>query len=118
MQQPLCHLYFLTVMEHLWTTHLSKLVHLAEHIQKQLKTAEGGEAIILRVELQAVVQVLIQRLAEHLNPLQIRKFGDVQSSVKDINKLELCRYGVTSRTVIQVHNDKSVLHKTQYSCLV
>lgn len=90
MQQPLCHLYFLTVMEHLWSTHLSKLVNLAEHIQKQLKTAEGGEAIILWVELQAVVQVLLQHLAVHLNPLEIRKFGDVQPIVQDINKLELC----------------------------
>ena len=89
MQQPLCHFYFLTVMEYFWTTHLSQLVNLAEHIQKQLNTAEGGEEIILWVELQAVGQVLIQRLAEHSHPLQIRKFGDVQSCVKEINKLEL-----------------------------
>ena len=94
MQQPLCHLYFLTVMEHLWSEHhynphtskLSTLVRSAVNVQKALETAQGGEAVLLWVELQAVVQVLIQELALHLNPSQAHKLGDVQLIVEDLNK--------------------------------
>jgi hypothetical protein len=94
MQQPLCHLYFLTVMEHLSSAHhynphtskLSVLLRSAVNIQKDLETAEGGEAVLLWVELQATVQVLIQELALHLNPAQSHKLGDIQLMMEDLNK--------------------------------
>ena len=94
MQQPLCHLYFLTVMEHLsgqqsYNLHgskLSLLVRSAVGVQKQLEVAEGGEALLLWVEFQAVVQVLIQQLALHLDPTVTHKLGDVQLIIDDINK--------------------------------
>ena len=90
MQQPLCHLYFLTVMEHLSSAHdynthgskLSLLVRAAFSIQTQLETAEGGEALLLWVESQAVLQILIQQLALHLATY---KLEDVQLVV-DVNK--------------------------------
>jgi len=93
MQQPLCHLYFLTVLEHLWSEHhrthskLSILVCSAKNIQKQLQdTAQEGETVLLQVELQAVVQLLIWQLALHLDPSQTQRLGDVQLILEDINK--------------------------------
>ena len=93
MQQPLCHLYFLTVVEHLQSrrnrlepSHLSGLVRTATSMQTHLETAETGEAVLLWVELQAVMQVLIQQLAEHLDPAQPHKVGDLQLVVDDINR--------------------------------
>lgn len=94
MQQPLCHLYFLTVMEHLWSEQhyepqdLSTFVRWISDIKKELETAKEGEAVLLWVELQAVVQVLIQQLALHFNPLETGRLGDVQLIVKDIDGLE------------------------------
>lgn len=90
MQQPLCHLYFLTVMEHLCTEqHIPILVQLPVDIQKKLEpgTVEETEALLLWVEYQAVVQVLIQQLALHFIPSQTHKLSDVQLVVEDINKL-------------------------------
>ena len=93
MQQPLCHLYFVTVMEHLWSKHcnvthgrLSILVTVIRDKQKQLDTAQGGEAVLLYIELQAVTQVLIQQLALHLDPSQMNRLGDVQPLLHDINQ--------------------------------
>lgn len=96
MQQPLCHLYFLTVMENLWTEQhfnpdrieLTHFVLMAGSVHEELKTAEGGEAVLLWVELHAVVQVLIQQLALHFDPSQTHRLGDVQRILDDINRLE------------------------------
>ena len=93
MQQSLCHLYFVTVMEHLWSKHccathsrLSILVTAIKNTQKQLDAAQDGEAILLYIELQAVTQILIQQLALHLDPSQIYKLGDVKPLIHDINQ--------------------------------
>ena len=95
MQQPLCHLYFATVMEHFWSKHqdktegqikLSTFVRVADYIQKQLDTSEGKQSILLWVEFQAVVQNLIQELSYYLSPSHPYKLGDVHSLLKDINK--------------------------------
>lgn len=67
-------------------SHLSTLVGAAINIQEGLKTAVGRESVLLWIELQAVVQVLIQQLALHLDPSQTSKLGDVESNLKDINK--------------------------------
>ena len=89
MQQSLCHLYFLTVMEHLQSKHHipSRIVEFASAIQSQLETAKEGEAVVLWVELQAVVQVLIKQLAMYIDPSQPHKIGDVTHIMDDINKL-------------------------------
>lgn len=84
MQQPLCHLYFLTVMEHLCSEEnsLSSLVGVAIDVKKELETAVEGEAVLLSVELQAVIQALIQQLAKDFNP---SKIGSI---MEELNKLE------------------------------
>ncbi len=83
-------------MEHLWSTYhynntsnLPALVRLAGKIQMEQEAVEGGEAILLWVELQAVVQVLIQELALHFDPSQTQKLGDVEIILEDLNKLTL-----------------------------
>ena len=74
MQQPLVHLYFLTLLEHLQAQghrfKLSDLVRTANTITQQCPppTTEEVESVVLWVELQAVVQVILQKLAIHLNP--------------------------------------------------
>ena len=97
MQQPLCHLYFLTVMEHLQSkqnsdgyprqqNHLSVLVRSAASLQSNLETAEGGEAVLLWVELQAVIQVLIHQFVKYLDPAQPHRLGDYQLVADDLNR--------------------------------
>ena len=81
MQQPLCHLYFLCVMEHLTSSKKystqSYIIEAAVSIQNQLETAVDGEAVLLWIELQAVIQVLLHELASHLNPLDASKLCDI-----------------------------------------
>lgn len=90
MQQPLCHLYFLTVMERLSSDSqcftLSTLVRKATYIQNRLEAEEGGEAVLLQLELQAVIQVLIQQLALHLHPSETDCLSDVVPVLDGINK--------------------------------
>ena len=92
MQQPLCHLYFFTVMEHLWSEHhqsisgdLSRLAQFAVSIQKTLETAADEEAVLLWIELQAVIQVLIQHLAWHFDPAHKERISAVSDILEDIN---------------------------------
>ena len=167
MQQPLCHLYFATLMEHLSSEQLnpSDLVQLIKDVQEELHRAKGEEgkllrakegadgllrtngeegellraegdellakegedeqlrgkrkegelhkeellrdkegeevqeellmakrresnSILLYLEVQALVQVFILKLASHFNPVETHKIGDVYLMVDDINKLE------------------------------
>ena len=87
MQQPLAHLYFLTLMEHLQRKTLSGLVHPANAITKQFAspTLEEVKSVVLWIELQAVVQLILQKLAVHLNPSKLR-MGEVHLVVDDINR--------------------------------
>lgn len=98
MQQPLCHLYFLTVMEHLESQNedqhnedkhnkIPSLVNFASDLQKQLQTSEDGNAILLWLELQAVIQTLLQQLAMNLDPSQPSNLGNFRLLEDDINKL-------------------------------
>ena len=90
MQQPLCHLYFLTVVEQLWTDKHFKpnhYVQLVQGIQKEVKTAGAEEAVLLHVELQSVIQVLIEQLALHFDPSHFKRLGDVENIVPEINRL-------------------------------
>ena len=95
MQQPLCHLYFLTVLEHLMASesylhhqqsHMAGLVRMVASIHNSLDTVMGGEAVLLWVELQAVTQVLLQQLALHLDPNETQKLGDVLQIADDVNQ--------------------------------
>lgn len=89
MQQPLAHLYFITLLEHLQAQEykLSDLVRVAKDITKQSTFAATEEVkrVVLWVELQAVIQVLIQNLATHLDLSEVQ-IGEVQPLVDDINR--------------------------------
>ena len=92
MQQSLCHLYFLTLMEHLRSESkfknpagLSLLLRTASIIQKQLKNAEGAEAVLVGVEFQAVTQVIIQQLALYLDPTQPHSLKKIKNNIDEIN---------------------------------
>ena len=89
MQQPLAHLYFLTCLEHLQAHEyeLTGLVRITNSITEQCASNTTGEveAVVLWVELQAVVQVLLQELATHLNPTKFQ-MGQFELLAKDINR--------------------------------
>ena len=86
MQQPLAHLYFLTVLEHLQAQRhsLPGLVRTANTIIQQC-ASPTTESMVLWVELQAVVQVILQKLAVYLNPSK-PDMGEVHPVVDDINR--------------------------------
>ena len=89
MQQPLAHLYFLTLLEHLQAKEckLSGLVRTANAILQQCASAttKEVESVVLWIELQAVVQVILQKLAVHLNPSKPR-MEEVHPVADDINR--------------------------------
>ena len=89
MQQPLAHLYFLTLLEHLQAQahKLSGLVRIANTITKECASATTDEVekVVLWIELQAVVQVILQKLAVHLDPSKPR-MEEVYPVVDDINR--------------------------------
>ena len=90
MEQPLAHLYFLTLLEHLQAQRhkLSGLVRTANTIIQQCAspTTEKAESVVLWVELQAVVQVILQKLAVHFNPSKPH-MEEIHPVVDDINRL-------------------------------
>lgn len=91
MEQPLAHLYFLTVFEHLMNKpykffQLTRLASNISTICTSEPTSNAAKAV-LYIELQAVIQVTAQRLALHLDPSQPKKFEDIASVFKDLNKL-------------------------------
>ena len=91
MQQPLAHLYFLTLLEHLQAHgqeyKLSGLIRIANTIIQQCAsdTTKEVESVVLWIELQAVVQVILQKLAVHLNPSEPH-MEEVHPVVDDINR--------------------------------
>ena len=91
MQQPLAHLYFLTVLEHLLSEkrQLVDMVRAANLILKQCKSQvePPHSQVLLYIELQAVVQVIAKSLALHLDPSDQAQLGKVQPLVGDINQL-------------------------------
>ena len=90
MQQPLAHLYFLTVLEHLMSeSHkLSILLQKFKLIHRQAtsQTTCDRDRVILWIELQAVIQVTAQQLALHLDPSKLESH-EVLSVLNDINKI-------------------------------
>ncbi len=90
MQQPLAHLYFLTVLEHLMNKpyRLSGFVRMATSIKKSINTLGICDAskAVLYIELQAVTQVIAQQLALHLYPSE-RSDVIQYIIIEDLNKL-------------------------------
>ena len=90
MQQPLAHLYFLTVLEHLMSDKdisLPSFIRTANTILNQCKSSALSDKyqVLLWIEAQAVVQVIIQRLSLHLDPSTPHKIGDVYPIITDVN---------------------------------
>lgn len=90
MQQPLCHLYFLTLMENrnLKDKNLYTLVCLGRDVKRKLQCATDGEAVLLQLEFQAIIQILTQQLALHLDPSQSDRLGDVYDIKDEINRYD------------------------------
>ena len=89
MQQPLCHLYFLTVLDNylLRNSNVDTLLVFATKVQEKALSSPGdAKAILLAVEIQAIIQILIQRLALHFNPTQSQKLDNVLTSTDKINR--------------------------------
>ena len=92
LQQPLCHLYFLTVFEHLQSRCLQQdydlpsLVNTARSIEEKLSTSESWEAALLQLELQATKQVLIQHFVKYLDPNTPQMLGDIQQIKPQIER--------------------------------
>lgn len=93
MQQPLAHLYFFTLLEHLQAQEykLSGLVRISNSIIWQCTSLaiREVESIVLWVELQAVVQVILQKLATVLDPdcdPSEYHIGEIQPIMDDINR--------------------------------
>ena len=91
MQQPLAHLYFLTVLEHLLSEEhqLASMVRAANQISQlcKSKVEPPHSQVLLHIELQAVVQVIAKSLALHLDPSDQAQLGKVQPLVDNINQL-------------------------------
>lgn len=65
---------------------VAALVNLANFTLKQFPNAKEGDTILLRIELQALVQVLLHYLASCLDPEQSQKLGDFQNIIDDLNR--------------------------------
>ena len=93
MQQPLAHLYFLTVLEHLLGEEhpLANMVRAANSVaqlcKSELLVHDQPAQVLLHIELQAVVQLVGKMLAVHLDPSDEAQLGKVQPLIKDINLL-------------------------------
>lgn len=91
MQQPLAHLYFLTVLEYLMSSKhnlsLSKLVDIANKISS-MENLSNEHKVVLYIELQAVIQVILQMLSWYLDPSDDsqHRFGEIQCVVCNINQ--------------------------------
>ena len=90
MQQPLAHLYFMTVLEHLvareWE--LSWLVMSASSIRTLCDSSDTIDSykVLLWIELQAVVQVIAQNVPYHLLPSQREDIVELAPLKDDINQ--------------------------------
>ena len=85
MQQPLAHLYFLTVLEHLMSSQdkLANLVRTAKCIEGELESDHSDcDRVLMEIELQAYKQVVAQKFAKLVNPSKIR-----EADVGNVNHL-------------------------------
>lgn len=66
---------------------MAALVRIACDIQQKLIVTTNENAVLMHVELQAVIQMLLQHLATHLNPKGSHGISDYQLVLEDLNKL-------------------------------
>ena len=88
MQQPLAHLYFLTVLEHILSDEqsLADMVRVAENLSHLANSphSEPAHQVVLQIELQAVLQVIAKLLASLLDASDHVQLFE---SISEINRL-------------------------------
>ena len=81
-------------MEHLWNRSVDDVesnkvnahTRVAVSVMKQMENTSREELILLRIEFQAIVQVLCFHLADCLDPQQTQKLGNFQRFIESLNK--------------------------------
>ena len=93
MQQPLAHLYFITVLEHLVSRkwEINWFVMSASSIRELCNSPdiEESDKIMLWIELQAVVQVIAQNVPYHLQPSQRDNIVQFAPLKDDVNRYDV-----------------------------
>ena len=92
MQQPLAHLYFLTVLEHVLSDEqsLANMVRAARDMTNRCTSAvtEPEHKVILQIELQAVLQIIARLLARLLAASDDgAQSVEIHGSINEINRL-------------------------------
>ena len=91
MQQPLAHLYFLTVLEHILSDEqsLANMVRAAGQLSHLCSSgiSEPPHQLMLQIELQAVLQVIAKLLAGLLDAADRVQFVEIEGSIEEINRL-------------------------------
>ena len=91
MQQPLCHLYFVTIVEHFHSDSKYRncqpveLIDIINKLKSNMKDAKAENAVLLWIEMEAVTQFLIEKIANSLNPSREQGLGDIHSILHKIN---------------------------------
>ena len=93
MQQPLAHLYFTTVLEHILVDEqsLANMVKAARQLSDlaNSEASEPAQQVVLQIELQAVLQVIARLLAKllGLGSGDRAQFVELKDSIEEINQL-------------------------------
>lgn len=92
MQQPLAHLYFLTVLEHVLSDEqsLANMVRAARQLSDLCTStvSEPAHKVMLQIELQAVLQVIARLLGRLLDTSDDRAQSvEIHGSINEINRL-------------------------------
>ena len=91
MQQPLAHLYFVTVLEHLLSDDqsLANMVRAAGTLAHSCTSGglEPAQQVMLQIEVQAVLQVIARLLAKLLDSSDQVQFVEIEGSINEINRL-------------------------------
>ena len=91
MQQPLAHLYFMTVLEHILSDEqsLANMVRAAGQLSHLCSSgiSEPPHQVMLQIELQAVLQVIAKLLAGLLDAADRVQFVEIEGSIDEINRL-------------------------------
>ena len=89
MQQPLSHLYFVTVLEHVLSDRqsLANMVRVAgqlSHLCTSGVSEEPAQQVVLQIELQAVLQLIAKLLGKLLD---VTEMAEIKDSIMEINRL-------------------------------
>lgn len=86
MDQPLAHLYFLTVLEHVMREPPTEVMRSAEVITELLSKTNDEEKLLLSIELQAIIQLIAQQLQYYLDPDNSSKVTEFRLLKQFVNR--------------------------------